>query len=75
MLTAPLSSTSQQFVAECEAKHGDLLPHLGTVDVAKDMDLVRQALGDDQISWVGFSYGTSIGQQYARLFPTRCGPW
>jgi pimeloyl-ACP methyl ester carboxylesterase len=62
---------SEQFVGECEANHGDLLPHLGTVDVARDMDLVRRALGDDQISWVGYSYGTSIGQQYARLFPTR----
>lgn len=62
---------SQQFVDECEAEHGDLLPHLGTVDVAEDMDLVRRALGDEQITWVGYSYGTSIGQQYARLFPTR----
>lgn len=62
---------SQQFVDECASRYGDLLPHLGTVDVAEDMDLVRQALGDDQITWVGYSYGTSIGQQYARLFPTR----
>lgn len=62
---------SQEFVDECEAKYADLLPHLGTVDVAKDMDLVRQALGDDQLTYLGYSYGTSIGQQYARLFPTK----
>ncbi|MBX3286598.1 MAG: alpha/beta fold hydrolase, partial [Actinobacteria bacterium] len=61
---------SQQFVDECEQRYADLLPHLGTVDVAKDMDLVRRALGDEQITWLGYSYGTSIGQQYARLFPT-----
>ena len=62
---------SQQFVDECAETYADLLPHLGTVDVAKDIDLVRRALGDDQITWLGYSYGTSIGQQYARLFPTR----
>lgn len=64
-------TVSQEFVDECEAKYAALLPHLGTVDVAKDMDLVRAALGDDQLSYVGYSYGTSIGQQYARLFPDR----
>ncbi len=62
---------SQKFVDECESKYAELLPHLGTVDVAKDMDLVRAALGDEQLSYVGYSYGTSIGQQYARLYPER----
>lgn len=62
--------TSKAFVSECARKYGDLLPYLGTTDVAKDMDAVRQALGEDQISYLGFSYGTSIGQEYARLFPT-----
>lgn len=62
---------SQAFVDECGQKYPDLLPHLGTADVARDMDLVRAALGEDKISYVGYSYGTSIGQQYARLFPTR----
>ena len=62
---------SQAFVDECEQKYAAILPHIGTVDVARDMDLVRAALGEEKISYVGYSYGTSIGQQYARLFPTR----
>lgn len=62
---------SEKFVDECEENHAELLPHLGTVNVAKDMDRVRIALGDDKLSYIGYSYGTSIGQQYARLFPTK----
>lgn len=66
-----LLEVSDTFVAGCEARHGDLLPHLGTVEVARDMDRVREALGEDQVSYVGYSYGTSIGQVYAHLFPDR----
>ncbi len=66
-----LLEVSETFVADCEARHGDLLPHLGTVEVARDMDRVREALGEDQVSYVGYSYGTSIGQVYAHLFPDR----
>lgn len=61
---------SRSFVDECKAKYASLLPHLGTRDVARDMDQVRQALGEQKISYVGFSYGTSIGQAYAAQFPT-----
>jgi len=64
-------AVSQRFVDECEARHGDLLPHLGTEDVARDLDRIRAALGDDGLTYLGYSYGTSIGQQYARLFPTK----
>lgn len=62
---------SEQFIAECEEKYADVLPHLGTIDVAHDVDRIRAALGDQQINYVGYSYGTSIGQQYARLYPER----
>jgi pimeloyl-ACP methyl ester carboxylesterase len=62
---------SEAFVDECEERHGDVLPHLGTTDVARDMDEVRKALGEEQINYLGYSYGTSLGQEYARLFPTR----
>lgn len=61
---------SQAYVDDCAAEAGDLLPHLGTRDVARDMDLVRAAMGDDQLNYLGFSYGTAIGQAYAQLFPT-----
>ena len=63
--------TSQAFVDECKERHGDLLPFLGTTDVARDMDEVRKALGEEQINYLGYSYGTSLGQEYARLFPDR----
>lgn len=61
---------SQAFVDECEANHGDVLPFLGTTDVARDMDEIRKAIGDEQLNYLGYSYGTSLGQEYARLFPT-----
>ena len=68
---ADLIAISTRYVNDCEAAKGDVLPHLGTNDVARDMDLIRAGMGDDQLSYVGYSYGTSIGQAYAELFPGR----
>ncbi|MCU1354941.1 MAG: Alpha/beta hydrolase family protein, partial [Acidimicrobiales bacterium] len=62
---------SKGFVDECAKKYRSLLPFLGTADVARDMDRVRIAVGDARLNYVGFSYGTSIGQEYATLFPRR----
>ena len=59
----------QDFADLCAERAGDALPFYGTVNVARDMDRIRQALGEATISYVGFSYGTSIGQVYADLFP------
>ncbi len=56
--------------AACQRKSGRLLPHVGTVDTAKDMDVLRAALGDDKLTYVGFSYGTMLGARYAEQFPT-----
>lgn len=64
-------AVSQDFVDDCADRHGDLLDHMGTADVARDLDLIRRALGDDELNFLGYSYGTVIGQQYARLFPDR----
>jgi pimeloyl-ACP methyl ester carboxylesterase len=66
-----LLDISQEYVDDCAERHGDLLPHVGTRDVARDMDSVREAMGDDQLSFLGFSYGSAIGQVYADLFPDR----
>lgn len=66
-----LLEESQAFVDACEQRHGDLLPFLGTTDVARDVDAIRAALGEEQINYLGYSYGTSLGQEYARLFPQR----
>jgi pimeloyl-ACP methyl ester carboxylesterase len=61
--------TVQEFADLCAERAGEALPYYGTVNVARDMDRIRQALGEAQISYLGFSYGTSIGQVYADLFP------
>jgi pimeloyl-ACP methyl ester carboxylesterase len=66
-----LLDVSESYVDDCAIKYGDVLQHVGTRDVARDMDTVRAAMGDDQLSYLGFSYGTAIGQVYADLFPDR----
>jgi pimeloyl-ACP methyl ester carboxylesterase len=68
---AALLDVSEQYVDDCTIKYGDVLPFVGTRDVARDMDAVRAAMGDEQLSYLGFSYGTAIGQVYADLFPNR----
>ncbi|HEX8803453.1 MAG TPA: alpha/beta hydrolase [Acidimicrobiales bacterium] len=66
-----LLDVSQDYVDGCEQRAGDLLPHLGTADVARDIDAVRAAMGDEQLNYLGYSYGTAIGQMLADLFPDR----
>ncbi|MYW02671.1 alpha/beta fold hydrolase [Streptomyces sp. SID3343] len=63
----------KQYAAECNAKSGDLLPFVGTENAARDMDVVRAALGDDKLNYLGFSYGTYLGAVYAELFPKSTG--
>ena len=56
---------------QCARNGGPLLEHMATADVARDLDLLRQAVGDEQLTYLGFSYGTHIGTVYANLFPAR----
>jgi pimeloyl-ACP methyl ester carboxylesterase len=58
------------FVSACKQRSAQLLPFINTVSTARDMDVIRAALGDQKLTYLGFSYGTSIGQNYAHLFPT-----
>ena len=60
----------KQFAAACEKDSPNLLPYVGSVDVARDMDRLRQALGDSALTYMGQSYGTLLGLTYAALFPT-----
>jgi pimeloyl-ACP methyl ester carboxylesterase len=69
--TTDLLAVSQSYVDACQNAAGDLLPHLGTENVARDIAAVSEAMGDDQFSYLGYSYGTSIGQALAELFPER----
>lgn len=55
----------------CARNGGPLLEHMSTANVARDLDLLRQAVGDQGLSYLGFSYGTQLGTTYANLFPDR----
>jgi pimeloyl-ACP methyl ester carboxylesterase len=61
--------SDKDFAAACESKSGDLLPFMDTASTARDLDQIRIAVGDAKLTYLGFSYGTYIGQWYAHLFP------
>ena len=65
-----LLASMRQFAHDCEQASGTVLPYVGTVDVARDLDRLRQALGDSGITYMGQSYGSLLGVTYAQLFPT-----
>jgi len=68
---AALLAGAKELADSCEQRSGALLPFVATVDVARDMDALRAALGDTKLTYLGFSYGTLLGATYASLFPTR----
>ncbi len=68
-----VQQTVGKFAQACKDKAGPLLGHVSTVEVAKDMDVLRAALGRDKLDYLGMSYGTFIGSTYADLFPERVG--
>jgi pimeloyl-ACP methyl ester carboxylesterase len=70
---AQVERESQLFAQQCAAKSGAELPYVGTVDAARDMDILRAALGDTQLNYLGKSYGTLLGATYAQEFPQRVG--
>lgn len=70
---AELTATAAAFGAACKKKYPSLLPHVSTVDAAKDTDIVRAVLGQAQLTYLGKSYGTYLGTVYAGLFPARAG--
>lgn len=55
----------------CARFAGPLLEHMSTKDVARDLDVLRQAVGDRKLTYVGFSYGTLLGATYVNLFPDK----
>jgi len=60
-----------KYYADGCAKYGSLLDHMKTTDAARDMDVIRQALGVNRINFYGYSYGSYLGQVYATLFPAQ----
>ncbi len=65
-----LLRNDQQYAAQCEHDSGSILPYVGTVDAARDLDRIRASLGDAGLTFMGNSYGTLLGATYAQLFPT-----
>ena len=68
---AALIAGAKELAGDCEQRSGALLPFVATVDVARDLDALRVALGETKLTYLGFSYGTLLGATYASLFPTR----
>ncbi|ANP52816.1 pimeloyl-ACP methyl ester carboxylesterase [Streptomyces griseochromogenes] len=63
----------RQDADRCARHSGPVLAHIGTVNAARDMDVIRQALGDKKLNYLGFSYGTRLGAVYAAQFPHNVG--
>ena len=71
---AHIEDETKEFVGRCVDKMGkNFLANVGTVNVARDLDAIRAALGDDKLTYLGYSYGTRIGSAYAEAYPTMCG--
>jgi pimeloyl-ACP methyl ester carboxylesterase len=69
---AHIESENKEFVQRCVDKMGkEFLANLGTANVAKDLDAIRASLGDDKLTYLGYSYGTRIGALYAEDYPDK----
>jgi pimeloyl-ACP methyl ester carboxylesterase len=68
-----VGSAAADFGKACSENTGDLLAQVDTVSAARDLDLLRAILGDEQLNYLGYSYGTFLGATYADLYPERVG--
>ena len=68
-----LADVAKDFANKCKANGGPLLGHVSTIEAAKDMDVLRAALAETKLDYLGKSYGTFLGATYADLFPTKVG--
>ncbi|QYN33429.1 alpha/beta hydrolase [Pseudonocardia sp. DSM 110487] len=68
---AQTEAENQQYAQRCTERSGggDVLANVGTRDVVRDVDILRQALGDQKLTYLGYSYGTRMGSAYAEAFP------
>ena len=65
--------SNAEFGKACVSFTGELLAHVDTVSAARDLDVLRAALGDKKLNYLGYSYGTLLGGTYAELFPKKTG--
>lgn len=68
-----LKADSAEYAQLCAERTGELLGFVDTASAARDMDILRAVLGDEQLDYLGFSYGTQLGATYAELFPEKVG--
>lgn len=68
-----LRDGAKTFAKECRDGSAQLLDHITTIDVVRDLDLLRHLLGAEKLNYVGVSYGTYVGATYAQLFPHSVG--
>ncbi|MFD3731290.1 alpha/beta hydrolase [Streptomyces sp. NPDC058632] len=61
----------EELARNCRQRDPELLRHVSTADTARDLDRLRQAVGDPQLTYLGISYGTILGATYANLFPAK----
>lgn len=71
-LDAAIEQTAA-FARNCRVESGAIVENVDTVSAARDMDVIRAVLGDDQLHYLGFSYGTQLGATYAQTFPENVG--
>ncbi|MFI1979152.1 alpha/beta hydrolase [Streptomyces wedmorensis] len=64
-------TVARELAKQCKRAHGDVLPHVTTRNTARDMDVIRAALGEGALSYLGYSYGSYLGEVYTQLFPGR----
>ena len=64
-------AAAEEVAAACQAGYADIGGRIGTADTVRDMDLIRAALGEDKLNFLGFSYGSLLGQLYADRFGHR----
>ena len=70
---AELLAESIRFGQECQANTGELLEFVDTLSTVRDLDLLRHLVGDEQLNYLGYSYGTLIGALYIDTFPEKVG--
>ncbi|RXZ67112.1 alpha/beta hydrolase [Agromyces albus] len=70
---AAVETSAKDFGTACAEKSGDLLANVDTVSAARDLDLLRAVLGDEQLNYLGYSYGTFLGATFADLYPDKVG--
>ncbi|MEV0296248.1 alpha/beta hydrolase [Nocardia sp. NPDC050710] len=68
---APFYDWSREFADRCVQQAGPILNHASTANTARDLDLLRRAVGDPKLTYHGISYGTQLGAIYANMFPSR----